>query len=369
MTPLEEILRQRIMVSGPITIEEFMATALMHPRHGYYMTRNPFGAEGDFITAPEISQAFGELIGLWCAVTWQSAGAPDPVALVELGPGRGTLMADALRAMATAPGFRAALTPWLVEASPTLRAAQSRALGDAGAHWCDSLNETPDGPMLLIANEFFDALPIRQLERTPAGWRERLVGWDEQSERLRPVLAPAASPVEGLLVSSVRSAAPVGAVAEVAPEAVALMRRIAERVAAHGVAALIFDYGHPVSAPGDTLQAVRGHRYADPFQDVGKADMTAHVDFGALAEAARAAGGEVHGPVGQGDFLRMLGIEARRDALLATLAHKGGDAAAAERIRSGVARLIEAGQMGTVFKAMAVTRPDDPVPPGFEGSR
>ncbi len=336
-----------------------MEIALFHPEDGYYVRRDPLGRRGDFITAPEISQSFGELIGLWCAEIWGAMGRPDPVRLVELGPGRGTLMADALRAVArAAPEFRAALDIHLVEASPALRRIQGETLADAAPAWHERFESVPAGPCLIVANEFFDALPIHQMERTKTGWRERLVALDGSGFRF--VLAGKSGALEDAIADTVRGAPP-GAVAELCPAGEALAASIGERLAGAGGAALIVDYGHGSSAAGDTLQAVRGHEYAGVLAAPGAADLTAHVDFAALARAAMGVGARAHGPRTQGDFLGALGIEARAEALA-----RGATKEKSDDIRAGIARLIDPAQMGSLFKVMAMTVPTLPAPPGFE---
>lgn len=361
MTGLAEHLRRRIAAEGPLSLADVMADALVHPEHGYYATRDPFGAAGDFVTAPEISQTFGELIGLWAAVVWQGMGAPDPVALVELGPGRGTLMADVLRAARGVPGFRAALRLHLVEASPVLRRLQAARLGDAGPVWHDGLDTLPDAPSVILANEFFDALPIVQLVRQRGAWRERRVTLDAAGG-FAWTLTPGASPLAALLAPEVARSAGEGALAEVCPSGLSIARALAERVVRHGGAVLAIDYGHARSAAGDTLQAVKAHRPADPLASLGEADLTAHVDFAALGRAVAEAGAVHHGPVGQGAFLRRLGIEARAEALC-----RNATEAQCATIRSGCARLIAPSEMGTLFKAVAWTRAGEAPPPGFEG--
>lgn len=359
--PLTELLRRRIRLTGPITIADFMAEALGHPDHGYYMTRDPFGARGDFITAPEISQMFGELIGLWCAEVWRAGIAPRPVHLVELGPGRGTLMADALRAARMAPEFLAAASIHLVETSPVLTGMQGQALAGHDAKWHAALEEVPDGPIFLIANEFFDALPIRQFERTGDGWRERMVGLDEDGETFRMGLAPGGATGEALIPETVRRTAGKGEIAEVCPAGLSITRAIGERVARHGGAALIVDYGHGASATGDSLQALSDHKRHDPLQDPGEADLTAHVDFAAIAAAAREGGATTHGPIPQGEFLTRLGIETRAAQLLAKATKNQ-----ATDIETACARLIDKEQMGYLFKVMAITPQATAAPPAFE---
>ncbi|OWJ62691.1 methyltransferase [Inquilinus limosus] len=336
-----------------------MAEALGHPRHGYYIKQNPLGAAGDFTTAPEISQVFGELVGLWCADLWQRMGAPDPVLLVELGPGRGTLMQDALRAIGrAAPGFRAALRLHLVETSPALRAAQAARLADASPIWLDRLADLPDGPALVIANEFFDALPIRQWQRGAKGWHERLVGWDDAAGRLRWELSSRADPGLALIPASVRDM-PEGSIAEACPAGLSHAGFLGQRLARQGGAALVVDYGPAESGPGDSFQAVRRHAFADPLEAPGEADLTAHVDFQALAKAAVEAGAEAHGPVTQGAFLEALGLRPRAAQL------KQAAPARAAEIDAAVERLAGAEQMGTLFKALALTAPGLGAPAGF----
>jgi NADH dehydrogenase [ubiquinone] 1 alpha subcomplex assembly factor 7 len=322
------------------------------------MTRDPLGAAGDFVTAPEVSQMFGELVGLWCVEMWRASGAPDPVQMVELGPGRGTLMADALRAARMAPGFAKAHSVNLVETSPVLRERQRETLAGQDAAWRESIDQLPGGPLLLIANEFFDALPVRQFERTKAGWRERMVGLD--GEGFRVALAPGESAAAALIPEAVRKTARQGDVAEIRPAAIAIARIAGERIARFGGAALIIDYGHAASAPGDTLQAVRNHESCDWLDNPGEADLTAHVDFEALAGAAREAGAAAHGPVPQGDFLTRLGLEVRAARLL-----RGATKAQVRDIKAARHRLIDPAEMGTLFKVMALTRTDAPPPPGF----
>lgn len=371
---LARLLARRIVLDGPLTVSAFMAEALGHPRLGYYSRQDPFGAGGDFTTAPEISQMFGELVGLWCVDSWARLGGPAPFHLVELGPGRGTLMRDALRAAAVVPEFRAAVTLHLVETSPTLRARQrdtlAPLLGDGAIHWHDHLAQVPEGPTLLVANEFFDALPIRQVQKTNHGWFERLVDLDpagtEEAPRFRFVLEAFGSSGNRLVPDALRDGAAEGAVVEVSPASLAVARVIGERLAAHPGAALLIDYGYGHGpAVGDTLQALRRHAYAPVLEDPGEADLTAHVDFAALAAAARAAGAEAFGTVDQGDWLTALGIRQRA----AILSAKATPAQAAD-IRSALARLVEPEQMGRLFKLLALASPgafpDGAAPAGFE---
>ncbi len=352
MSELAARLLKRIARQGPITVAEYLAEALTHPRQGYYMTGDPFGARGDFVTAPEISQMFGEMIGLWCADTWQHLGTPAALTLIELGPGRGTLLADLLRAARVVPGFREALDLHLVEVSPALRALQAQSLDGVGATWHQSLAEVPQGrPLLVIANEFFDALPVRQFERTPEGWRERLVGLTPEGDDLAFGLSPPAPYAEALVSEALRAAAP-GAVAEVAPAALSVAAEIGRRLVEDGGAALIADYGYAAPDGRPTLQALRRHRREDVLAAPGEADLTAHVDFGALARAAREAGAEAWGPLPQGDFLDALGIATRASRLAA-----GATPEEAAEVRAALHRLTAPEEMGTLFKVLVLTAP------------
>ena len=349
---------QHIRRHGPISIAAFMAMALHDPRAGYYAWRDPLGRRGDFITAPEISQIFGELIGLWCADLWQRIGTPEPFLLAELGPGHGTLMADLLRAAEAVPAFRRALRLCLVEVSPLLRAEQRERLVSAEPLFLDDLEQLPPGPLLLIANEFLDALPIRQFVRGRSEWAERMVGLDADA-RLAFVLGPENRALTLLVPPSLREL-PSGTIVESCPAAAALAARLGERFADSPGAALFIDYGYFPSAPGSTLSAIRQHRPERIFESIGAADLSAHVDFAAFADAARSAGAVVWGPVPQGRFLASLGAEARLAALSAR-------ASPAQRglLEGGLQRLIDSQEMGTLFKAMAVTSPGLPAPAGL----
>lgn len=354
-------LRRRVSSEGPLSVADVMADALTHPRFGYYATRDPFGAAGDFVTAPEVSQMFGELIGLWAAVVWQQMGSPGRVHLVELGPGRGTLMADALRATRAVPGFHAAADLHLVEASRTLREMQGRALSGYAPRWHDDISGVPDGPAIVIANEFFDALPIVQLMRTGAGWHERRLAFDPEGGAPIWTLTPGISPLAALLHPSVLMSARPGEIAEVSPTSLSVADALARRVVREGGAALVIDYGHGESAAGDTLQAVKAHEPVDVLSTLGEADVTAHVDFAALARAVTQAGGVAHGPLPQGVFLSALGIAQRAEVLAAR-----ATPAQARDIEAAKVRLIDPGEMGTLFKVAAWTGPAASPPPGFE---
>ena len=359
--PLARRIVRRLRAEGPMPLYAWMAIALHDPEHGYYRRREPIGAAGDFITAPEISQVFGELIGLWCALNWQAIGQPEPVILAELGPGTGALMADLLRAAGTVPEFRRALRLYLVETSPVLRQWQEHRLGPMKPIWLERVEELPDGPLLLVANEFLDALPIRQLVRGRRDWRERLVALDPAGN---PVLAESAeSPGLSLLAATpLRQEAPAGTVIEICPPALALAAMLGARLAAAPGAALFVDYGYVEPSGRATLRAVRRHHPADLLGDPGEADLSADVDFAGFAAAARAGGAVAHGPVPQRDLLLALGAATRLAALQAR-------ASPAQRVAldSGVGRLLDPAQMGTRFKAIALTSPGLPPPPGFAG--
>ena len=357
MNPLAQILRRRIDAEGPLTVAEYMTAVLLHPEHGYYVRKNPFGTDGDFVTAPEISQMFGELLGLWCAVAWRQMGSPSPVSLVELGPGRGTLMADALRALKMAPELPESADVRLVEASPVLRSRQREALPDHTVTWHNGVEDIPDGPVVLVANEFLDALPIRQLVRRDGAWHERLIAWEDGGFRF--VLDPAASPLAALLPDTLREGSHNGEIAEVSPAVLGLARTVASRIARDGGAALFIDYGHTESALGETLQGVRDHAFADVLADPGSADLTAHVDFGAFARAAGDVA--VHGPVEQGVFLERLGIGERSRTLMQSASPR-----LREAVEAAHRRLTGPAEMGQLFKVVALTGRNAPPPPGFE---
>jgi NADH dehydrogenase [ubiquinone] 1 alpha subcomplex assembly factor 7 len=355
---LTDRLVRHIRAQGPMTVAAFMAMALHDPRAGYYARRQPLGAAGDFTTAPEISQIFGELIGLWCADLWQHMGSPDPVIVAELGPGRGVLMTDFLRAVSGVAGFRQATRLHLVEASPVLRAEQARRLSDASPAWHAEIGEVPAGPMLLIANEFLDALPIRQLVYGQRHWAERLVAVDADS-RLCFATGPE-SPALSLLVPADRRDAAPGTIVELCPAAATLAAEVAERLSRHPGAALFVDYGYADGRTGSTLAAIGGHRAAGLLEAPGTADLSAHVDFAAFAAAARTGGAVVYGPVSQGDFLTALGAELRLAALRRRAAPEQRAA-----LEAGLRRLIDPAEMGTLFKALAMTSPGLPAPAGF----
>ncbi len=348
---LGEHLKERIRREGPISVADYIEACA----DAYYATGEVFGAGGDFITAPEISQTFGEIVGLWCAVTWQALGAPKTFRLIECGPGRGTLMADALRAASRVPGFTDAARIHLVERSPKLREKQRAALKGALVTWHDDIEEVPAGLAVVVANEFLDALPIRQWEKTERGWIERAVDAapDGTLHFTLGNSSSARSAARDLDIPLTVSAdAAPGAIFETSPATLDWTRRLAARLTEHGGAALVIDYGHTKTAIGDTLQAVKAHRYHSPLADPGEADITAHVDFEAVATAAREMGAKVFGPTPQGAWLTRLGVTVRGAQLAA-----GKDELKAREIRGGVERLIAPEGMGLLFKALAFTNP------------
>ncbi|MFV0410171.1 MAG: class I SAM-dependent methyltransferase [Paracoccus sp. (in: a-proteobacteria)] len=342
MSPLYPLIAAEIRRTGPISVARYMELCLLHPQHGYYSTRDPFGTGGDFITAPEISQIFGELVGLFLAQSWLDQGAPAPFTLAEIGPGRGTLMADARRAMGVVPGMIAAAQLHLIEASSHLRRLQGERLG-ALTH-LDEARDLPQAPLFLIANEFFDALPIHQFLRGPQGWAERLIGLE--GERLAFGLGPPLS---------VDLPGETGDVIERCPAAEPAMNAISQRIAGHGGVAVIIDYGG-WNGRGDTFQALKDHRPVDPLAEPGQADLTAHVDFARLAAVADAAGC-AFGYTAQGPLLQAFGIEARAARLAAA-----GDQGAMVAAR----RLTDSAEMGHLFKALAIWPREQAPPAGFE---
>ena len=350
------VLRQQLIAQirahGPMSLAEYMGLCLMHPDHGYYATHDPLGMAGDFTTAPEITQMFGEILGLALAQAWLDQGAPARFALAELGPGRGTCMADLLRATRAVPGFHAGLDLNLIETSPSLRRVQAETLFDHTPHWHDTVDTLPDLPLFLVANEFFDALPIRQAVRAGAGWRETCVGLD--GDRLTLGLSdPQRLPALAHRLEDTRD----GDVVEFSPQAEHVAEAIGARIAARGGAALIVDYGDWRSQ-GDTFQALRSHACADPLADPGGADLTAHVDFEALARATPSAHTRL---TPQGVFLERLGITARAQTLAKGLTGPALDAhVAAHR------RLTHPQEMGTLFKVIGFYPEDSSPPPGLE---
>jgi NADH dehydrogenase [ubiquinone] 1 alpha subcomplex assembly factor 7 len=362
-SPLDAEIRRLITAAGPMPVSQYMAMCLSHPQYGYYRTRDPFGRGGDFVTAPEVSQMFGELVGLWAVAVWRQMGSPAALRLVELGPGRGTMMNDALRATKVVPDFREATTVHLVETSPVLREHQGETLIGCGfpISWHETLDEVPAGPILVFANEFFDALPINQCVKQDDGWHERQVGIGDDGKYAFAIGKDPIAHFERTLPPPVRSASS-GAIFEWRPDHVVL--DLCRRLKGGG-AVLAIDYGHMASAPGETLQAVRSHRFTDPLAAPGEADLTAHVDFQALAAAADSIGARVHGPVTQADFLMRLGIEKRAAMLRKSAPDK------ADEIDTALERLTDRNPrgMGRLFKVMGLSARQLSGLPGLERSR
>lgn len=353
---LTAILREKITQHGPISIADYMSLALTHPEHGYYTKRDPFGTRGDFITAPEISQIFGEMIGIWCTQIWAQLGM-GPISLVELGPGRGTLMSDLLRATKSAANFHESITIHMVEASPTLAHAQYQRLRDLHPRieWLDGVEQLPPNPALIIANEFFDALPIKQFVMTEEGLRERRVSWNESTQAFEFVHAE-----PGLALAKSGNPIPLGTVMEHSPMSRSVMRHFAAHIRQHKGAALIIDYGYLGDAHHDTLQAVKAHLFHPVLSEPGEADITAHVDFTSLMDIAREAGNQVGPLINQGEFLIRMGAQIRLEMLLrqASIAQREG-------LISGLERLISPQAMGELFKVMGFTSEPQLELPGF----
>jgi SAM-dependent MidA family methyltransferase len=358
MSPLGQKIARLIEAQGPIPISQFMMLALHDPEHGVYAARDAIGREGDFITAPEISQMFGELIGLWVLETWRQQGCPKRIRLAEFGPGHGTLMKDVLRAARLDANFLAAVDVMLIETSPALTAIQAQTLKTAPVtpRWSEKIGDAlNDTPLFLLANEFFDALPIHQYAKTEQGWHERMVVADGGA--LDFALAPMAVP--GLAIPEDRGPAETGAIFETSPAASALAEEIAAHIAQKGGAALIVDYGHAGTGFGETLQAIARHKAAPLLDAPGTADLSAHVDFAAIAQAAERGGAKAYGPMDQGTFLESLGLAQRAQQL----AKK--NPAQAQTVDAAYRRLTAADQMGKLFKALAILPPAAPAPPGF----
>jgi NADH dehydrogenase [ubiquinone] 1 alpha subcomplex assembly factor 7 len=359
-SPLQSELKRLIRSSGPMPVWRYMELCLTHPQYGYYVSRDPLGREGDFTTAPEVSQMFGELLGLWTASVWKAIGSPPLLRLIELGPGRGTMMTDALRALRVLPPLYQSLSIHLVEINPVLRDKQKAVLsGVPNVAWHDDIDEVPDGPAVVLANEYFDVLPVHQVVKRENGWHERVVEIDGSGALVFGAAAEPMPRFEMLLPPLVR-AAPVGAVFEWRPDTEIM--KITTRVRDQDGAALIIDYGHLRSDAGDTFQAIARHSFTDPLKNPGQADVTAHVDFQALVRAAEVLDARAHGPVSQGEFLKRLGIETRAATLMAKTTPE-----ISEDISGALKRLIGGGRggMGSMFKVLAISGPHLPVLAGF----
>jgi NADH dehydrogenase [ubiquinone] 1 alpha subcomplex assembly factor 7 len=357
---LADKITRRIRSGGPLSLAAYMAIALHDSDLGYYATRHPIGAAGDFVTAPEISQIFGELIGLWCALVWEQIGRPDPVILAELGPGSGALADDLLRACGAVPKLRRALRLHLVETSPVLREEQRRRLAFADPVWLTRADQLPTGPALIVANEFLDALPIRQLVRGNRHWAERMVALD-RDDRLVFADGPENPALSLIVPGTLRDTARPGTLYEFCPAGLALSAALGARLRRDPGAALFIDYGYFPSQPGTTVRALSCHHPVDMLASPGSADLSAHVDFASFAQAARMAGANAHGPVPQGLFLGVLGAGVR----LAALSQRA-TSDQWQQLESGVRRLLDPAQMGDLFKAVALASPWLPTPFGFE---
>ncbi len=353
MTPLEQKIRDQIAITGPISIATFWAQALFDPQHGYYTTKEPFGSNGDFITAPEVSQMFGEMLAAWWVATVQTNGLTN-IALVEIGPGRGTLMADMLRTIAQIdPKMRGTLHVYMVEASPRLTKIQQQALANSGfkIEWHETPETLPEQPLGIIANELFDAIAIRQFEKTSQGWTERCIAIDDHNElcftlgtaRLDAAIVP-------------NSAADLGTIFEYSPAREAFMQTLAQHVALDGGFGLLIDYGHAKSGFGDTIQGVKSHQFASVLANIGSIDITSHVDFETLGLATKLAGAKAWPMLEQGEFLSRLGIKERADRLVKSAPQQSIN------ISLSLDRLIGIEQMGKLFKVLGVSHPDIVLP-------
>lgn len=358
---LAHIIAQQIATEGPLPLADYMALALNHPSLGYYRKQDPLGTAGDFTTAPEISQMFGELVGMCLLDVWSRAEMPK-ILLAEIGPGRGSLMADIWRATNILPPFQVAADTHLIETSPVLRAEQQKRVPHAT--WHERLESLPtDKPLYLVANELFDALPIHQYERVNGNWFERYVRLSAQSTPktplFEPCLVPLAPGAEELLPPAMQNS-PDGSIIEHCPPALALIEELSHRLAKQGGMALIIDYGFDGPAGGDTFQALRSHKFADPYKDPGTADLTAHVNFLSLKTAAQRAGVQALGSIEQGSFLRNLGIDARAQTLIAKASPEQQ-----EEVASALHRLTDKEEMGSLFKVLALVGANTPTPVGF----
>lgn len=363
MTDLKSRLVRQIEMIGPLPLADYMHLCLAERSQGYYRTRQPFGPTGDFLTAPETSQMFGELIGIWLLQTWQQLGKPAPFCLAEFGPGSGTMMTDILKAVQVLPEFQQAARLMLVETSEALATTQQEALSDfrLDKKWCTSLKDLPSMPLIAIGNEFLDALPFRQYVKTAKGWHEHVVTLDQNRELTFGIGNGAIDPD---FLPPNAEAEPVGAIFEIAPAREAFILELAQHLLEHRGAALMIDYGHGQSGFGDTFQAIRNHQYADPLTVPGGADLTSHVDFAALRRVAELAGADVKALKTQADFLLSMGLLERAGML-----GQDGDMLAREKLQRQVERLAAPDQMGELFKVFAMTGepihlpPFDPEPP------
>jgi SAM-dependent MidA family methyltransferase len=354
VTQLRDLLVRRIRAEGPMTIAEYMSVCLTHPKHGYYVTRDPLGTQGDFTTAPEISQIFGEMIGLAIAQYWIDLGQPPRFVLAELGPGRGTMMADILRATRAVPGFHAAADLHLVEASPVLRGQQSQTLASYDPRWVAQLSDLPDAPLFLVANEFFDALPIRQFIRQKSGWSERVIGLDGDD-----LVFGLTTETRYDFLETWRADTKTGEMVEYSLPQTGIAEEIASRIAQSGGVAFVFDYGSWGSG-SDTFQAVSRHQKVHPLAKPGRADLTAHVDFRALASSFNSASLQTSFQ-SQGQCLLRWGIETRAQILATKLQGQ-----ALETHLAALRRLTADAEMGTLFKVLAAYQEGAPTPPGFD---
>jgi NADH dehydrogenase [ubiquinone] 1 alpha subcomplex assembly factor 7 len=360
MSDILDHLKKRITQSGALTVADYMSECLANPEHGYYFHNEPFGTSGDFVTAPEISQVFGELLGLWVVHQWHAMGKPKSINLIELGPGRGTLMSDALRTVGGVQELITGLNVHLVETSQRLRSFQKQALVQYTPTWHDDISSLPDGPIIVIANEFFDALPIHQFEYTAHGWLERRVAVKDGQLMFTPW--PPQFSIEAQ--ASAAGQPRVGDIFEVSPVSQKIISELAARCVSQSGCGLFVDYGHNRSGYGDTLQAVKAHAYVDVLKIPGDTDLSSHVDFEALAKSTAKAGAIAYGTESQGQFLKGLGVNERTDALMARATQ---DQLA--QLDAGRDRLISDDQMGDLFKVMAITSPDLPPPSGFQVNR
>ena len=355
MSSLYDTLVRRIKTNGPMTVADYMSDCLMHPEYGYYQREKVFGVEGDFTTSPEISQMFGEMIGLWLIDRWKAIGSPPHFNLVECGPGRGTLMADILRTATEQASFLEAASVIFVEKSKQLKAEQKSRVPDAV--WIDDISELPEGPLLLVANEFFDALPIHQFQKLDGLWLERRIGLDDGGKLIWTLSAPTAALS---LMPEILKNSENGSMVELCPAALSVAGTIADHITKYGGAALIIDYGYDKSATGDTFQAMKDHSYTNPLDSIGTADLTAHVNFDMLTKAVKEKGALVHGPVGQGSFLMSLGMGARAQNLSQNL-----DIKDQEDILASMVRLTSPDQMGELFRVVALASAEQTSVAGF----